>query len=194
MFRICSYCNIKYRKPGEVLDEFNVFLEEFTSFLIYIKKQNRPSYLCEDYNIDLLKIKTKNHFNDYFDELVTNGFFTKITLPTRIGDRSSSLIDNIFTNDTEENETSGILLNHLSDHQIIFTYIEKLSSTEKVPKFITIEKNNAASIQNFIREMQTLNVYDELNKSIDSNPEHNYAVLLKSNKDVKHKCLPKKSC
>ena len=26
-----------YRKPGEVLDEFNVFLEEFTSFLIYIK-------------------------------------------------------------------------------------------------------------------------------------------------------------
>ena len=65
-----------YRKPGEVLDEFNVFLEEFTSFLIYIKNQNRPSYLCGDYNIDLLKIRTKNHFNDYFDELVTNGFFS----------------------------------------------------------------------------------------------------------------------
>ena len=63
-------------QPGEVLDEFNVFLEEFTSFLIYIKNQNRPSYLCGDYNIDLLKIKTKNHFNDYFDELVTNGFFS----------------------------------------------------------------------------------------------------------------------
>ena len=26
-----------YRKPGEVLDEFNVVLEEFTLFLIYIK-------------------------------------------------------------------------------------------------------------------------------------------------------------
>ena len=89
-------------------------------------------------------------------------------MPTRIGDRSSSLIDNIFTNDIEEKETSGILLNHLSDHQIIFTYIEKLSYIEKVPKFFTIEKNNAASILNFIREMQTLNVYDELNKSIDS--------------------------
>ena len=112
-------------------------------------------------------------------------------MPTRIGDRSSSLIDNIFTNNTEEKETSGILLNHLSDHQIIFTYIEKLSYIEKVPKFIRIEKNNAASIQNFIREMQTLNVYDELNKSIDSNPEHNYEVLLKSIKDVKDKCLPK---
>ena len=54
-----------YRKPGEILDEFNVFLAEFTSFLTYIKNQNRPSYFCGDYNIDLLKIKTKNHFNNY---------------------------------------------------------------------------------------------------------------------------------
>ena len=93
---------------------------------------------------------------------------------------------------TEEKETAGILLNHLSDHQIIFTYIEKLSYFEKVPKCITIEKNNVASIQNFIREMQTLSVYDELYKSIDSNPEQNYEILLKSIKDVKDKCLPKK--
>ena len=56
-----------YRKPGEILDEFNIFLAEFTSFLTYIKNQNCPSYLCGDYNIDLLKIKTKNHFNNYFD-------------------------------------------------------------------------------------------------------------------------------
>ena len=42
--------------------------------------------------------------------------------------------------------------------------------------------------------MQTLNVYDELNKSIDGNPEHNCEVLLKSLKDVKDKCLSKKSC
>ena len=55
----------------------------------------------------------KNHFNNYFEELVANGFFPKITLPTRIRERSSSLIDNIFTNDSEEKETAGILLNHL---------------------------------------------------------------------------------
>ena len=37
----------------------------------------------------------KNHFNNYFEELVTNVSFPKITLPTRIGERSSSLIDKI---------------------------------------------------------------------------------------------------
>ena len=61
-----------------------------------------------------------------------------------------------------------------------------------MPKFITIEKNNAASIQNCICEMKTLNIYDKLNKSIDSNPEENYEIFLKSIKDVKNKCLPKK--
>ena len=88
---------------------------------------------------------TTNYFNNYFDELVTNGFVPNITLPTTIGERSCSLIDNIFfTNDTEERETAAILLNHLSGHQIIFTYTEKLFYIAKVPKFITIKNNNAA--------------------------------------------------
>ena len=37
--------------------------------------------------------------------------------------------------------------------------------------------------------MKPLNIYDKLNKSINSNPEENF---LKSIKDVKNKCLPKK--
>ena len=54
----------------------------------------------------------KNYFNNYFEELVTNVFSPKITLPTRIGKRSSSLTDNIFTNDTKK-KTAVHLLNHL---------------------------------------------------------------------------------
>ena len=51
---------------------------------------------------------------------------------------------------------------------------------------------NAASVQIFIREMGALNIYDELNQSIDGNPEENHEVFLKLIKDVKDKCLPKK--
>ena len=40
--------------------------------------------------------------------------------------------------------------------------------------------------------MDALNIYDELNQSIDCNPEENYEVFLKLIKDVKDKCLPKK--
>ena len=54
-------------------------------------------------------------------------FFPKITLPTRISDNSSTLIDNIFTNNIEEADISGILLNHISDHQMIFLQLLKIA-------------------------------------------------------------------
>ena len=91
-----------------------------------VKQLNRSSYICGDYSIDLLKIKTNKHFNDFFDNLISVGFFPKITLPTRFTEQSSTLIDNVLSNNIEEREISGILLNHISDHQFLFTYIEKL--------------------------------------------------------------------
>ena len=39
--------------------------------------------------------------------------------------------------------------------------------------------------------MDALNIYSELNKSIDGNPEENYNVFLKLIKDFKDECLPK---
>ena len=64
-----------------------------------------------------------------------------------------------------------------------------------MPKWITIEINNSASVQNVIKEMECLQTSkhnDELNKSFDGNPEENYEVFLKLIKDVKDKSLPKK--
>ena len=52
---------------------------------------------------------------------ISSGFYPKITLPTRITNRSSTLIDNILTNVYDDNHISGILINKISDHQPIFT-------------------------------------------------------------------------
>ena len=158
-----------------------------------VKQLNRSSYICGDYNIDLLKIKTNKHFNDFFDNLITVGFFPKITLPTRFTEQSSTLIDNVFSNNLEERETSGILLNHISDHQFIFTYIEKLSYIEKVPKFVEIEKTDANSLENFIQELNDMNIYDQLLKPIDSSPHENYDIFMKLIQDVKNLHFPKKT-
>ena len=159
-------CNV-YRKPGKILDDFNLFLEEFGSFIRLVKNINRSSYICGDYNIDLLKIKTNKHFNEFFDNLITTGFFPKITLPTRFTEQSSTLIDNVFSNNIEERETSGILLNHISDLQLLFTYIEKLSYIERVPKYIDVEKADTISIAKFVKELSDGNIYDQLLKGTD---------------------------
>ena len=85
-----------YRPPYETIDDFNLFNAEFDTFVSKISEMGYPSYICGDFNINLLKIHTKTHYNTFFENLLSSGFFPKITLPTRICDSSSTLIDNIF--------------------------------------------------------------------------------------------------
>ena len=141
--------------------------------LITIKNLKHSTYVCGDYNIDLLKVKINKHYCQYFDENISHGFFPKITFPTRISDNCSTLIDNIFTNNIEEADISGILLNHISDHQMMFTIVENRSYmyVVNVPKFMDIEFDDQRSMQAFLRELEDMDVYDKLEQSVDSNPD-----------------------
>ena len=155
-------------------------------------KAIRHSYVCGDYNIDLLKVKTNKHYGEHFDEIISQGFIPKITLPTRISEHSSTLIDNIFTSNIDEKESSGILLNQISDHRMIFTFIENKSYVTHVPKFVEIQNNDHNSIQNFVHELEELNIYEKLHTSNDSRPEENYNILLTLLATAKDKHLPTK--
>ena len=76
-----------------------------------MKSIRHSSYVCGDYNTDLLKVTKNNHYCEHFDEIISQGFIPKITLPTRISEHSGTLIDNIFTSNIDERESSDILLN-----------------------------------------------------------------------------------
>ena len=154
-----------------------------------LKNLKHSTYLCGDYNIDLLKVDINKHYCNYFDDVVSNGFFPKITLPTRLSDHSSTLIDNIFTNNMDETGTSGILLNNISDHQMIFTYVGNVSYITEVPKFIEIEKSDDRSMHAFVNELNELNIYDQLQSAIDTNPQENYDTFISS---AKNKHLPRR--
>ena len=184
-------CNI-YRTPNELVDDINTFTNELSSFLVKLKNLKHSAYLCGDYNIDLLKVKINKHYCNYFDDVVSNGLFPKITLPTRLSDHSSTLIDNIFTNNMDETGTSGILLNNISDHQMIFTYVENVSYITEVPKFIEIEKSDDRSMHAFVNELNELNIYDQLQSAIDTNPQENYDTFIKLLSSAKNKHLPRR--
>ena len=94
-------------KPNDIVNDLDTFSNELSTLLITIKNLKHSTYVCGDYNIDLLKVKIHKHYCDYFDEIISHGFFLKITLPTRISDNSSILIDNIFTNNMEEADISA---------------------------------------------------------------------------------------
>ena len=122
------------------------------------------------------------------------GFFPRITLPTRTQPASFSLVDNIITNDIDKtsNSISGLLINDLYDHKIIFTFHKNKSYLEKVNKFIEVEARDARSINNFVNELKDLNIYDQLDKQLTNDPNANYELFngLLNNACANH--LPKK--
>ena len=170
----------------------NIFNQEFSLLLPCMKATKHSCYVCGDYTSELLKVKTNNHYCEYFDEVVSQGFIPRITLPTRISEQSNTLIDNIYTNNIEERESSGILLNPISDHQMIFALIENVSYVTQAPKFVEIQTNDPESMQNFVNELDELNIYNHLQTAIDSSPDVKYHTILELLSTVKDKHLPKK--
>ena len=86
---------------------------------------------------------------------------------------SFSLIDNILCNDIGRtvDSTSGLLINDISDHTIIFTHLPNDLYKNKVNKFVVMEKNNEAFINNFCNELGSLNIYDHLDKRLNLDPK-----------------------
>ena len=159
-----------YRLPGMIVDNFKTFIDEFSSFMETIKMLKHRAFICGDFNIDLLKVGSNGHISTYFENVLAKGFFPRITLPTRLSETantsSNTLIDNILTNNIEENNEakSGILINDISDHKMIFTFQANCSHVQKIIQFVEIETMDELSIRNFIDELKELKICDKFNE------------------------------
>ena len=93
------------------MDDLNLFNNEFTNSLSYLL--HRDTYVCGDFNINMLQIYTNEHYYQNFEIIISCGFVPRITLPTRIcesGNRST-LIDTIFMNVIDENKSIPQVIN-----------------------------------------------------------------------------------
>ena len=114
-----------YRHPRYDLTEFLPYLEKC---LKIITKENKEVYICGDFNIDLLKIETLNSNQEYYNLLCSYGFLSQIIQPTRgVVNQLLSLIDNIFTNNINDEITSDNIFLTFSKHfsQIVSVKREK---------------------------------------------------------------------
>lgn len=58
---------------------------------------------------------------EFINTMFSMSLFPKMTRPSRVTSHCATFIDNIFTNDIENNTTSGLLINDISDHLPVFT-------------------------------------------------------------------------
>ena len=182
-----------YRPPNEIVDKFNIFVNEFDMFLNNLSKMNRSTYICADFNIDLLRIHKKHNYRNFFDTVLSAGFHPKITLPTRITDTSNTLIDNILVNVIDDRHISGIMINKIFDHQPIFTCNNKLFEQVDMTQYIEIETKSENSQKRFIEHLKNINIMNKLNMDINSDINDNYEVFCKLLQSSKSEHMPIKS-
>ena len=84
-----------------------------------------------DFNFDLLNYETDTGIAGFLNSIVQFGCLPRIHQPTRITDRSATIIDNIFANNFEHESISGNLFHKISDHLPQFSIIKKFHLDHK---------------------------------------------------------------
>ena len=72
-----------------------------------------------------------NSANLLINLILSHGAISLITKPTRISNNSSTIIDNIITNDVKHELQSFIVKSDLTDHYQIFCFINKNFTNNK---------------------------------------------------------------
>ena len=149
--------------------------------------------LLHNYNIDLLKIGSNNDYCSFCENVLSSSFAPKITLPKRMCDTASTLIDNVFSNVIDKDHTCGILVRPISNHQMYFcilneNYIKPITKR----KFVEIEESSQEALARFKTEIANSEIYDKLRKDLSTNPNDNYKILSEVQEKAKNIHLHKK--
>ena len=110
--------------------KYHKFNNEFMSTLFdKLTKENKPSVMSGDFKLNLIKYTQNRGVNQFLENILSNNFIPHITLPTRVTEKSATLIDNIFANNYEHNCVSDNITTSISDHLPQFLIIEDLKQT-----------------------------------------------------------------
>ena len=123
-------------------------------------------YILGDFNIDLLKIETLNSNQEYYNLLCSYGFLPQIIKPTRVVvNHSPSLIDNIFTNNINDEITSGNIFLTFSEHfsQIVSVKRKKMDYKSQKIYIRDYSKFSSESFRDDISIQNCNNKYDNIN-------------------------------
>ena len=90
-----------------------------------------------DININLLHSSSCNYAQNFLFFLQSYNLIPTIDKPTRVYNNSASLIDNIFTNKSDDEILSGNVISDISDHFTQFCILDSHVVKEKPRKHYT---------------------------------------------------------
>ena len=154
-----------YRPPNGSISNFTTAI---TDILEKICPKRKTCYILGDFNIDLNKFQSLPDTTEFFNLLYSYSFVPLIDKSTRVSSSTSTLIDNIFTNQQTINHKSGVIQADISDHFPIFT-ISEIPSPMDPNKKIKFRSFKQANVDRFIlalRNESWENVYSTNNAQV----------------------------
>ena len=141
-----------YRQPNNA--NLDIFNRELGRLLSLIDKKKNEVVVVGDMNLDLLKYDCHAETANYLDLMSQHKFLPRIVRPTRIKKQSATLIDHLFTQESDSYRKSGIIDTEIAgnhgytDHFPIFLILRTSFSTHRandpVQKTYFTKKNHDA--------------------------------------------------
>ena len=156
---------VLYRSPS--FNSISEFTENLNKKVEFIKKEKKDIIIAGDLNIDLLKYSSHHLTTEFLDQLFVNNIIPKTTLPTRITEKSSTLIDHIYTNIDNTKCIAGTLRTAISDHYSNCLILKTTRNT-CLPQYVTYRAINDHLIENLNNKLSECN-WDEIYKCTDVN-------------------------
>ena len=176
---------VVYRPPDTDMNNFNHYLE---SLLHNIRLENKQVYLLGDWNINLLNADKHAPSQDFLNLMYSDNIFPVITKPTRVTDKSATLIDNIFTDNVLKSDKvlTGILHSDITDHYPIFHITEDLIKKDEA-QFI---KRRITTQQNVLAFSNRLTQHNWDHVLCEEDPQSAYSKFMKDYLDIYNSCFP----
>ena len=167
-----------YRPPRDNIENYQCFTNEFDNV---VKQLSGDVVICGDFNINLLKFDERTSVNDFLENILSNGYLPKITLPTRLTRNSGTLIDNAFVkmSNNFSNTTSGIVSFKISDHLPYYVCLDFLLHKKKLSKYIKITKNSINDINNLKQYFRQADIIDQLQQGDTYDVNVKYKIFSK---------------
>jgi hypothetical protein len=173
-----------YRRPGSIP---NTFIDILHNSLQTLKNQKKDCTYAGDFNLDILKYKTYKPTNEFLDLNFAMAFTPIINKPTRITSETATIIDNIFTNHTlDNNNLNGIILSDLSDHFPIFTIFFKPPNVQQD----TFTRKRSFSDRNKISFKHKINAMNWNPIKLEPDPQKAYSLFQEKLKPIFDSSFP----
>ena len=141
-----------------------------------------------DFNINLLNNETHHGTSSFLEIMFSNSYLPSINRPTRVTETSATLIDNIFSNVIDYNNSpiNGILYTDISDHFPVFRICCKQTTINKTPPQYR-RKINSKTLGDLKRKLL---VCDWRLVISNSDPNHAMALFLHDFKQHYNSAIP----